>query len=88
MQPEYKKLVVIGSTGAGKSSTLNTFSGLQNRFIVSANIQSVTTETSAKLLPWRGSDVEYEFIDTPGMADTKGRDTQHIAEIVAKLKEK
>ncbi len=79
---------MIGSTGSGKSSLLNTLCGLQKEFDVSASLESVTSLTSAKLLPWRESQVEYEFIDTPGMADTKGRDTQHIAEMVAKLKEK
>ena len=32
--------------------------------------------------------MEVELIDTPGIADTKGRDTKHIAEMVAKIKEK
>ena len=32
--------------------------------------------------------MDVEFIDTPGLADTNGRDTKHIAEMVAKIKEK
>ena len=80
---------MIGSTGAGKSSTLNTLCGLLGKFHVSASEQSETSETTAELLFWRGSEtMEVEFIDTPGLADTMGRDTKHIAEMVAKIKEK
>ena len=39
------------------------------------------------MLNWRGSQTEVCFIDTPGLADTKGRDTKHIAEMVVKIKE-
>jgi predicted GTPase len=38
------------------------------------------------LLNWRYSDREVILIDTPGLADTKGRDTKNIAEMVAALK--
>jgi predicted GTPase len=80
---------VIGSTGAGKSSTLNTLCGLQGKFLVSASEQSETSKTATELVLWRGSEtMEVELIDTPGIADTKGRDTKHIAEMVAKIKEK
>ena len=64
------KVVVIGSTGSGKSSLLNTMSGNQNEFIVSASNQSVTSMTTNKRLYWRGSNREVIFIDTPGLADT------------------
>ena len=69
-------MVVIGSTGAGKSSTLNTLCGEQGKFNVSASLQSETSETTSMVLPWRGSETKHVvFIDTPGLADTKGRDT-------------
>ena len=50
-----KIFVVIGSTGVGKSSLLNTLCGLQGKFKVSASEQSETSETTAELLDWRGS---------------------------------
>ena len=63
-------MVVIGSTGTGKSSTLNTLCGKQNEFHVSSGNQSEASETKCKVLPWRGSEKEVRFIDTPGLADT------------------
>ncbi len=77
---------MIGSTGTGKSSLLNTMSGNKNEFKVSASNQSVTSMTTIKNLFWRGSYREVIFIDTPGLADTQGRDTKHIAEMVATIK--
>ena len=79
-------MVVIGSTGTGKSSTLNTLCGKQNEFHVSSSEQSETSETTCKILDWRASSKEVCFIDTPGLADTLGRDTKHIAEMVATIK--
>ena len=61
-------------------------SGNLNEFKVSGSNQSVTTMTTLKHLFWRGSNREVIFIDTPGLADTEGRDTKHIAEMVATLK--
>ena len=80
------KVVVIGSTGSGKSSLVNTLSGCQNEFKVSASKQSETSQTTKKELTWRGSNRKVIFIDTPGLADTEGRDTKHIAEMVVTLK--
>ena len=80
------KIVVVGSTGSGKSSLNNTLCGIQNEFKVSASKQSETFKTTSKQLFWRCSDREVILIDTPGLADTKGRDTKNIAEMVAALK--
>jgi predicted GTPase len=52
---DLKNIVVIGSTGAGKSSTLNTLCGLQDKFLVSSKEQSLTIETTTKVLLWRGT---------------------------------
>jgi len=48
-------MVVIGSTGVGKSSLLNTLCGMKKEFHVSASGQSVTSETSAKIINWRNT---------------------------------
>jgi ABC-type branched-subunit amino acid transport system ATPase component len=51
-----KNIVVIGSTGVGKSSLLNTLCGLKkNEFYVCASGQSVTNETTSKIINWRNS---------------------------------
>jgi hypothetical protein len=47
----------------------------------------VTTISESFELPWRGTkDKLARFFDTPGLFDTKGEDTKHIAAMVAKLK--
>ena len=56
-------------------------------FTVGGNIESVTTETTIKKLNWKNSGNESYFIDTPGLADTLGRDSIHLAEMVMKLRE-
>ena len=61
---------MIGSTGSGKSSLVNTLSGNQNEFIVSSGKQSETYETTSKQLFWRGSNREVILIDTAGLADS------------------
>lgn len=69
----------MGSTGSGKSSLLNTFCGKQDEFTVSSSGESETCQTVCKELNWRNSQKQCLFIDTPGLADSKGRDTKHIA---------
>ena len=48
MKKELKKVVVMGSTGSGKSSLINTFCGKQDEFIVSSSSDSQTCETVCK----------------------------------------
>jgi small GTP-binding protein len=75
-----KNIVVIGSTGVGKSSLLNTLCGSkENEFYVSASGQSVTNETTSKIFKWRNSENKVRLVDTPGLADSKGKDSIHIA---------
>ena len=81
------KVVLIGSTGSGKSSLANTLCGLKNEFIVGGNIESVTSETLCKLISWKNTESQAYIIDTPGLADSLGRDSIHIAEMVLKLRE-
>jgi len=64
------KLVLIGSTGSGKSSLANTLCGVMDEFVVGGNLQSVTSETLCKLVCWKNSVSQAYFIDTPGLADS------------------
>jgi predicted GTPase len=82
------RLVMIGASGTGKSATSNSLCG-SSLFPVSAKPTSVTFETTVHPVKWFGQKDEPEFIaiDTPGLGDSEGRDTQHIANMVAKLKE-
>ena len=38
-------------------------------------------------MKWKNSENEALFIDNPGWADSKGRDSIHLAEMVMKLRE-
>jgi predicted GTPase len=78
---------MIGVTGHGKSSTCNSICG-GNRFKAASTSQSVTEKVSGVLVRWEGKpDGEpLIVIDCPGFGDSQGRDTEHIADIVYKLR--
>jgi predicted GTPase len=79
---------MIGASGTGKSSTCNSLCG-KIIYPVSAEPTSVTFETTVNSVRWFGHEHEelFKLIDTPGLGDSEGRDAQHIANMVAKLKE-
>jgi predicted GTPase len=78
---------MIGLTGHGKSSTANSISGLE-KFTVSAGTESETSSITGLLARWQGKKEEDPIIviDTPGLGDSKNRDTEHIANLVCGLK--
>jgi len=62
-------LVVVGITGAGKSSTCNTLAGrLHKAFGVSASVTSVTQAISFRDYSFFKQD--WRVVDTPGLGDT------------------
>lgn len=52
-ESQLKKVVVIGLTGSGKSSLLNTLCGKKDEFTISSSNESETNEIIRKLLTWR-----------------------------------
>ena len=79
---------MIGCTGHGKSTTANSICGAE-LFGVSGTTDSETSQFDAVLTRW-GNKKEEEpliIIDTPGIGDSRNRDTKHIAEMVVGLKE-
>lgn len=78
---------MIGLTGHGKSTTANSICGKQE-FSVSGGTESETTAFDGVLTRWEGSRNEDPIIviDTPGIGDSRNRDTKHIAEMVVGLK--
>ena len=86
IQRKYKSICFIGATGSGKSQSCNSVCGI-NYFEASASMNSHTYETKGILAHWFG-DPKYEkifILDTPGLGDSKGRDTKHIAEMVCAI---
>ena len=79
---------MIGVTGHGKSSTANSICGDPNKFKVSEAIRSETNAVKGIVTTWEGKpDTEKIIVvDTPGIGDSEGRDTEHIANMVTSLK--
>ena len=82
------RIVLIGSTGDGKSSLGNSLLNLQNpnSFRESDDPDSCTDRTEALTGAWRGDGSLCTIIDTPGMNDSQGRDFEHLEKILDFLK--
>jgi len=75
-------------TGHGKSSTANSLCGEAEYFKTSSELESETSKVRG-LVTYAFGDEEAEpviIIDTPGFGDSKGRDTEHIANMVMNLR--
>lgn len=74
-------LVVVGITGAGKSSTANTLCGRTVKpFKLSSSITSVTQAVSLRDYSFMDSD--WRVIDTPGLLDTNKRPDEVRGELI------
>ena len=84
-----KRIVLLGSTGAGKSSLGNRLLNLQspNGFRESEDPESCTKRTEELTGAWLGTGSLCSIVDTPGMNDSQGRDVEYIKQIVDFLKE-
>jgi predicted GTPase len=83
----FRSVCLIGLTGHGKSHTCNTLSK-SDAFKVSAGIDSETEKVFGVVTRWRKEPkgIPCIIIDTPGIGDSKGRDTANIASMVVDLK--
>lgn len=83
-------IVLLGHTGSGKSETCNSLAGHQGLFKSSPDSESCTQETTVQKVKWFGREDENDLVivDTPGMGDSQGGDSAHIAEMVDALKGK
>jgi hypothetical protein len=67
--PARRVVVVVGITGAGKSSTANTLAGrLHKRFAAASSVSSVTQ--AATFRDYSFYNEPFRVIDTPGLCDT------------------
>ena len=73
-----KTCLVLGKTGAGKSSFINGISDGKANCFVNDSKKAVTIELNA--VQFNKNEICYKFIDTPGLQDPKG-DTSNIYEI-------
>ena len=80
--PSRRVILVVGATGAGKSSTANTLAGrLHKPFIASASIASATRATAHRDYDFLGE--VWRVIDTPGLGDTNRPHADIVAELRA-----
>ena len=85
-------IVIIGSTGVGKSSLANVFIGEDPTcdhctFQVCDDFgQSCTKNTNYAVEPWLGVGQEFTVVDTPGFGDSDQEDSALIDEMMAVLK--
>ena len=82
------RVIVMGKTGAGKSSVLNSLIG-KDYFKVGDSILSETKEVKTIRGKFKGrhSSPDIVFIDTPGFFDSSSRDNKIIAKIALSLHE-
>ena len=82
-----KTFVILGKTGWGKSSILNSLIGIPNYFPEGEGLKSQTKD----IKKYKGhlnynKNEEYFIIDTPGFYDSENEDKKHMKSIVEFLK--
>ena len=86
-------IIIIGSTGVGKSSLANVFIGEDPTcedctFPVCDDIShSCTKNTNFAVKPWLGDGQIFTVVDTPGFGDSEQEDSVLIDEMMAVLKD-
>ena len=86
MIAEPPTIIVLGATGVGKGSTLNSCFG-SDVFSTSRTFASDTVTPVSHVLPWRGKDAAQAMrgVDLCGFSDSEERDTGFIESMVKYL---
>jgi len=79
-------ICVLGATGVGKGSTLNSCFR-SHKFSTSSMFASDTIKPASFVLPWRGTGEPMRGVDLCGFSDSEGRDTGFIEAMVSYLKQ-
>ena len=84
------RLVIIGQTGAGKSTLANVLLGespdcTNCTFAVCDDHNSCTKQTKYKVGTWLGSGPTFTIVDTPGFGDSDNEDPELIDEMMGAL---
>ncbi len=82
-------IALLGKTGDGKSSCGNVIIGQPNYFPQGDSMDSVTQDIKIGSGTWfgNGSNGFVKVVDTPGLADSNGRDKELLTKVVSFLKE-
>jgi GTP-binding protein EngB required for normal cell division len=80
---EVKVVIALGSTGNGKSTIGNRLTG-KNEFKESEDANSETKQTRDCIGFF--NDLPIQFVDTPGLNDSDGMDSEHVVQMVTFFK--
>ena len=86
------KIVIVGQTGAGKSTLANVLLGQDPKcknctFEICNSHDSCTKETSYAVGKWLNHGADFTIVDTPGFGDTDNDDNELIDEMMTVLNE-
>ena len=84
---ETHSFILLGKTGAGKSSLCNCIAKEKDKFTVGDSFESCTTQTSSQTIKNEENKCNLFVIDTPGFEDSEGRDDKNIESMKQYIKD-